>query len=324
MKQISHYFPFFIVTILLYSGFFQFHKKSTIIPSIPLNSGQQAIQLEFIENAETPFVETTPDEPENTEEMVKDPLEITETTEQPIAEQSITKPPAKTPSIAKQPIKEASIKESVTTKQPKIVIYSKNNAAIKIAKQKLQKSIKETTAINDASLKAELFTKELQRPVEPVTKLVKKTIKPSTSTTTEETATTAIVPQIKIIRPAEITKKTTTSQQKKTKVIFKKQPSTSSNVETQGVLQEAIVVSGNKPVYPKTAILRNQQGRVVVELTITTKGKAKNPQIITSSGYSILDNAILDFIQKELFMPAHKGDEKITTKQVFSFRFELN
>jgi len=239
-----------------------------VITSVLLNSGQQAIQLDFVEHTETPIEEIMPDEPESIKEIVENSLELTdnqeiknnEITEQPIAEQSITK----------QAITEASTEDPVANtepikKQSKIIIHNKDHAEIKIAKQKLQKSIKETTAISE----------------EP-------------------------------------------SQQKKTKVVFKKQPSTSSSVENQGVLQEAIVVSGNKPIYPKTAILRNQQGRVVVEITVTTKGKAKNPKIITSSGYSLLDNAILDFIQKELFMPAHKGDEKITTKQVFSFRFELN
>ena len=295
-----------------------------MITSVPLNSGQQAIQLDFVEHTETPIEEIMPDEPESIKEIVENSLELTdnqeiknnEITEQPIAEQSITK----------QAITEASTEDPVTNtepikKQSKIIIHNKDHAEIKIAKQKLQKSIKETTAINDASLKAELFAKELNMPLERTTKLAKK---PNTSTTVEKTATTTISPKIKIIRPTEPTKKTEPSQQKKTKVVFKKQPSTSSSVENQGVLQEAIVVSGNKPIYPKTAILRNQQGRVVVEITVTTKGKAKNPKIITSSGYSLLDNAILDFIQKELFMPAHKGDEKITTKQVFSFRFELN
>ena len=137
-------------------------------------------------------------------------------------------------------------------------------------------------------------------------------------------APTTKTKKVKTILTAESVSSEILQQQAKAKRVFKKQPQTSSaSVMNQGVLQEAIVVSGNKPTYPERARKRNQEGRVVVKLTVTTKGKAKNPEIISSSGYSMLDNAALQFISEELFMPAHKGDEKITTEQLFSFRFQL-
>ncbi|MCW8996131.1 MAG: energy transducer TonB, partial [Psychromonas sp.] len=178
-----------------------------------------------------------------------------------------------------------------------------------------QKAIQETSALNDARLKSELFARDLS--LEPTTA---KTLQESTEKMplTKDKATKVIPPVATQEKPQALQK-----QQKSKPVVKKKPAANRSSILSQGVLQEAIVVSGKTPVYPRRAILRNQQGRVIIKLTVTSKGKAKNPQIINSSGYSILDNAVLSFIEKELFMPAHKGDEKITTEQIFSFRFEL-
>ena len=270
MKLINHYFPFFILTALLYGLFFYSHKQPTIIHPLPLNSGQQALQLQFIE--------ITQERPKNT--AAKEP----ETKE--------------TKTIEEKP---EAVERKKTTKQ----ITANTNSKIKISRQKLHNAIQETSATDDAMLKAELFAADYKH-------------EPLTPSDTEKTVEKE--PALKH-KPEN---SEGSQQQKKMKPVFKKQPpENSSSVKTQGVLQEAIVVSGNIPIYPKRAILRNQQGRVVVKLTVTSKGKSKNPQIITSSGHSILDNAVLNFIRKELFMPAHKGEEKITSKQIFSFRFEL-
>ncbi|MFT5558960.1 MAG: protein TonB, partial [Sphingobacteriales bacterium] len=50
----------------------------------------------------------------------------------------------------------------------------------------------------------------------------------------------------------------------------------------------------------------------------------KNPKILTSSGFSLLDDAVLAFINQELFMPALQGEDKVISEQFFAFRFELN
>ena len=272
MKLISHYFPFFIVTLLLYGVFFHFHKQSTIIPPLPINSGRQALQLLFIEVTPNPK-KTVPSEP------------------------------------VKKETKAVKEKPQTAEKQKAAKQTTSASSKIKIARQKLQRAIQETSAIDDAALKAELFSADY------------KAAPAIVAQPAEELAAAKRKP-VKTMRPVK--KPKVSQQREKTKPVFKKQPATnSSSVENQGVLQEAIVVSGHIPVYPKRAILRNQQGRVVVKLTVTRKGKGKNPQIITSSGYSILDNAVLNFIHKELFMPAHKGEEKITSEQIFSFRFEL-
>lgn len=296
IKQINHYLPFFILTALLYGVFFHFHKQSAIIPPLPLNSGQQTLQLQVIEIAQKPE-KTAPSEPTTKKsEAVEDKPQTTEK--------------KKNETVKEKP--QPTVKKK-TEKQ----LTAESNAKIKIARQKLHKAIKQTAAINDAMLKAELFSADYKQKAltsEIAAKTVEKTAAKEPPIKSKPVKT---MHPIKEAQKPEIA-----PQQEKSKPVVKKQPPADS-AQTQGVLQEAIVVSGNTPNYPTRAILRNQQGRVVVKLTVTTKGKGKNPQIITSSGYSILDNAILDFIQKELFMPAHHGEEKITSEQVFSFRFQL-
>lgn len=264
MKQLKHYFPFFIIALLLYGYLFYFDEKTTNIPLI-VNSGQQTVQLKFIEDSSLNLQqEATISPAENKQKQVK--------------------------SIA------AKI-ESKHTPQ-KNLINVQQHSKIKVAKSiKAKQKTQTNEMIDDATLKAELFT----------------------------AAINADLARYKPQKKSPITKhkQTALKQMKKSKRVLKKQPATHPS-ETTGALQDAIVVSGNTPTYPKRAILRNQQGRVVVKLTVTTQGHAENSQIINSSNHILLDEAVLDFVQKERFMPAHKGDEKIAAEQVFSFRFELN
>lgn len=279
MRLVKHYFPFIIVAIIMYGCFFYYNRLSPIVPSLPLNSGQQSVQLQFVEIAEAL--------PETTTESESLPIQ---------AESKTIKEPAK--KIEAQAIE---------------TIHLKDPLQIKVAKENLQKTIRETPAISDAELKAELFATELQLNTTP----------PAAEKSAEKSLP-AKEKAIKRLHPLQMTEELEVVQQEKAKPVFKKQPSENlHSMETQGVLQEAIVVSGNTPIYPKRAILRNQQGRVVVKLTVTSKGKAMDPQIMTSSGHAILDNAVLNFISKELFMPAHRGEEKVRSEQIFSFRFEL-
>ena len=57
---------------------------------------------------------------------------------------------------------------------------------------------------------------------------------------------------------------------------------------------------------------------------MTSEGLAKNSQVHQSSGYKILDNAVLDFIKNERFLPKTESQTKVAAEQFFTFRFELN
>ena len=338
---LRHYFPFFILAILIYGFFFYSHEEPTVIPSAPIDSGQQ-VQLQIIE--------TAVEEKEKEQLEVKEEQVETSDQEKTVAKQKLQKAIQETTAI-----NDASLKAELfavdfdqTHKVPESDLKLTKKAG-KRTIPKRKKSTKTTltkkspTSYKPAQASSSLpWTNRGQaEPVGDVSKrikFIKKTAptkaKPPTPVKTVEKITKAASAKV----PVKAVEKTTKAASAKVPVkgtekdapakpknVFKKQPTASkeSTDKVQEGLQEAVVVSGNTPVYPKTAILRNQEGRVVVKLTVTMKGKAKNPEIITSSGHPLLDNAILDFVQKELFMPAHKGEEKIATEQVFSFRFEL-
>ncbi|HEY5715402.1 MAG TPA: TonB family protein [Psychromonas sp.] len=188
-----------------------------------------------------------------------------------------------------------------------------SESEVKLRKQALLDNIAKTTAESAAELKAALFDEQLNP---------KKIAASETEPVTEVKTIRKLIPQDKAAA-------SNTAAPPANKEVIKKQPQVDPSSKTlsalnQGVLQQAIVVSGHKPVYPQRAILRNQQGRVVVKLTVTSQGKPKNPNILTSSGYSILDQAVLAFVRQELFMPALQGQERVTSEQLFAFRFELN
>ena len=298
MKTTSRYFVFFIISLALYVSIFLYFDQTTLIKPLPLNSGEQTIQVNFVAQ---PLASKKPITPEpELKTKIGPEIEI----EQETAAVSTTQPAPK-----------------------KIISIASDNSGlsdseVKLRKQVLQGNIANTTAESAATLKATLFDQQLRA---------------------EKMATkeTQLVPNVKKEKKVKKVKKVRRlSPPKKAisrditapltnKSVIKKRLqaaplSATPRAENQGVLQQAIVVSGHKPVYPQRAILRNQQGRVVVKITVTNKGEPENPSILSSSGYSILDDAVLAFIKQELFMPALQGQTTVTSEQLFSFRFELS
>lgn len=264
MKTTSSYFPFVIISLVLYGFVFIYIDQPQSIPTLPLNSGEQAIQVQFI--ALPNATEDNLTQPSGQETVVETIPEV------------------------------ADVQEKKTIKyNTKSLMISESE--VKLKEQALLESIAEADTDSVATLKAAVFNQQ------------------------------QVTDEI-IANEAEQPNKTKTNSSAVKKMVVKKRPSenspSTSSTTNQGVLQEAIVVSGRKPFYPQLAILRNQQGRVVVQLTVTKKGQPKNPKILTSSGFSLLDDAVLTFINQELFMPALQGEDKVSSEQLFSFRFELN
>jgi protein TonB len=96
------------------------------------------------------------------------------------------------------------------------------------------------------------------------------------------------------------------------------------NQETNKILPDAVTISGNKPQYPKEMDNQKASGLVVIKIYVTQTGKAKNPEVIQSSGYAKLDLQVIKFIGKERFMPVSKQGQKISSEQLYSFRFSKN
>ncbi len=77
------------------------------------------------------------------------------------------------------------------------------------------------------------------------------------------------------------------------------------------------------PEYPRRAMQRNQQGTVVLEVLVNSRGRVEEIEVAESSGYSVLDRAALEAVQGWVFQPGRKGDSKIDTRVRVPVRFEL-
>jgi len=61
----------------------------------------------------------------------------------------------------------------------------------------------------------------------------------------------------------------------------------------------------NPPVYPRRALMLNQEGIVILKALIDISGIIKDIQIIKSSGYVVLDQSAIDAVRKWKFEPSH-------------------
>ena len=80
----------------------------------------------------------------------------------------------------------------------------------------------------------------------------------------------------------------------------------------------------NKPRYPRLARIHGQQGRVKVRLSVDTFGNSHDVELIMSSQFNRLDEAVLYFVNNEQFEPARINGKAIQSRQLFSFLFVLN
>jgi TonB family protein len=67
----------------------------------------------------------------------------------------------------------------------------------------------------------------------------------------------------------------------------------------------------NPPAYPGQARKRGQAGTVVLQVLVNRKGSVDDLKIETSSGFKLLDRAAVTAVQKWLFEPGQRGEEKI-------------
>ena len=71
-----------------------------------------------------------------------------------------------------------------------------------------------------------------------------------------------------------------------------------------------------KPKYPRTALRRNQQGYVLVELSVNTEGRVTKTIILKSSGINSIDNAVLKAARQSIFVKQKENTN-------FSVAYEL-
>ena len=78
------------------------------------------------------------------------------------------------------------------------------------------------------------------------------------------------------------------------------------------------------PPYPLVARKKGWQGRLILEVSISEKGKVKKIDIIESSGYEILDSVSKEPLKKWQFKPAMLGNKNIEDKLNIPIKFVLN
>jgi periplasmic protein TonB len=81
--------------------------------------------------------------------------------------------------------------------------------------------------------------------------------------------------------------------------------------------------SDRPPAYPETARRRGQQGRVVLQVSVSAEGMPVAVTVAESSGYASLDAAALAAVQRWRFAPASRGGTPVAAVAEVPVRFRL-
>jgi TonB family protein len=98
------------------------------------------------------------------------------------------------------------------------------------------------------------------------------------------------------------------------------------SVESSGVEALNLEPSIGKPLevkYPSLARRRGQEGVVVVRIHVGTQGEARDVELLQSSSYAQLDEAVMNAVKKHTFEPATRADIPVEGSLDFRVRFEL-
>lgn len=77
------------------------------------------------------------------------------------------------------------------------------------------------------------------------------------------------------------------------------------------------------PIYPRAAREKSQEGTVLLEVEVLPTGRCGTVNILSSSGYSLLDRAALDSVRRWVFKPARRGSQLIPFWVEIPITFEL-
>ena len=79
-----------------------------------------------------------------------------------------------------------------------------------------------------------------------------------------------------------------------------------------------------KPVYPPMSRRFGEEGKVLLKVRVTPQGTAEQVDIQTGSGYSRLDSAAREAVQRWRFVPARRGDEAVAASVIVPITFALD
>jgi periplasmic protein TonB len=78
-----------------------------------------------------------------------------------------------------------------------------------------------------------------------------------------------------------------------------------------------------KPAYPASARRLRQEGTVVLRVRVDPEGRVTAVQLKTSSGFAALDAAAAGAVRRWEFVPAHSGEQPVTSEVEVPVRFRL-
>ena len=95
------------------------------------------------------------------------------------------------------------------------------------------------------------------------------------------------------------------------------------DVKAKGVTTGAMVKNVFKPSYPSSCKRQGHEGTTVLEVTILSKGKRGNIDIIKSAGCESLDKAAIKALKNAKYIPAKRLGVSFTTTKKIAFNFKL-
>jgi protein TonB len=79
-----------------------------------------------------------------------------------------------------------------------------------------------------------------------------------------------------------------------------------------------------KPKYPNIARSSGWEGKVVLQVRVSTSGKSEQITVSQSSGHEVLDQAAVDAVKEWHFVPAKRGDTAVSGTVSVPINFKLD
>jgi|GEM_PF-783475 len=95
------------------------------------------------------------------------------------------------------------------------------------------------------------------------------------------------------------------------------------DVKAKGVTKGAMVENVFKPSYPSSCKRQGHEGTTVLEVTILSKSKCGNIEIIKSAGCESLDKAAIKALKRAKYISAKRLGVPFTTAKKIAFNFKL-
>lgn len=82
-------------------------------------------------------------------------------------------------------------------------------------------------------------------------------------------------------------------------------------------------VENPKPIYPREARKKGYEGEVILRVEVLPNGRVGQIEVRRSSGYEILDRSAMETIKQWRFIPAQKGEDRVTFWVNIPIKFQL-